>query len=391
MSDLTFLDSLSEKQNQAALQVVQAAKSAGVEPRLALAIAFREGSLNQNAPKGSSGEIGMMQVLPETAKMLGYKPEDLQDPQKNIEIGLKYLKSGIDKFNDPVLAVAGYNAGMNKPYFTDPEKHQLPDSTKQYVKDIHSFGGFTTTPAPEGGASEGDGNNAGAPKPKEDVVPASEADYRSTLAAATGAGLGASAGAVKSLFPGAKGAQASAIAAGAPSVTSNANSPGAKWASKVVGRVAPGAESVAEQAQSWNRAKGQGPVTSRLNSRFGVTEPGQIGKLSVQSVQAPGMAQKVVSGLEDAGKFLTKHRILGGALAGAGAGFGGQEAVDRYKKGDYLGAGIAGAGALGSVASAIPHPLTRGIGTAVGMASPLALSLLDRIHNQPAQAPQPQQ
>jgi len=386
MSELTFLDSLNEKQNQAALQVVQAAKSIGLEPRLALAIAYREGSLNLNAPKGSSGEIGMMQVLPTTAEMLGYKPEDLQDPQKNIEIGLKYLKSGVDKFNDPVLAVAGYNAGMNKPYFTDPEKNQLPESTKQYVKDIHSFGGFTTTPSTKDG-----GTSDGAKAPKSDVTPASEADYRSTLAAATGAGLGASAGAVKTLFPGASGAQASAVAAGAPSVTSGSNTPGAKWASKVVGRVAPGADSVAEQAQSWNRVKGQGPVTSRLSSRFGVTEPGQIGKLSVQSVQAPGMMQKAVSGLEDAGKFLTQHRILGGALAGAGAGFGGQEAYDRYKRGDMLGAGIAGVGALGSVASAIPHPLTRGIGTAVGMASPLALSVLDRIHNQSAQAPKPQQ
>lgn len=390
MSELTFLDSLSEKQNQTALQVVQMAKSAGIEPRLALAIAYREGSLNPNAPKGSSGEIGMMQVLPNTAKMLGYEPEDLHDPQKNIEIGLKYLKSGIDKFNDPILAVAGYNAGMNKPYFTDPEKNPLPESTKQYVKDIYGYGGFTTTPPVEGGAEGGtEGATERAPAPKVEVTPASESDYRSAKAAALGAGLGSSAGAVKTLFPGVKGAEASAIAAGAPSATkTQPASSGEKWAKKVVGRVAPGAESVAEQAQSWNRVKGQGDITSRLSSRFGVTEPGQIGKLSVKAVEAPGMMQKAVSGLEDAGKFLTKHRILGGALAGAGAGFSGQEAMDRYNRGDMVGAGIAGVGALGSLASMVPHPVTRAIGTGVGMASPLALSVLDRLHNQPAQPPQ---
>lgn len=380
MADLPFLDKLDKNQLEIADKIITKAQEMGVDPRLALSLAYVESNLNP-ASTSEKGAVGIMQVMPATGKMLGVEEKKLRDVDTNIETGLRYLKQGIDRYKDPQLAAVGYNAGMDHPFLLGKSEN-LPEESLNYVNKIHSYGGFNVPEAA----------TAAPPAPKVEVTPASESDYRSTLAAATGASLGGSAGAVKTLFPGgAKGAQASAVAAGAPSATSGANTPGAKWASKVVGRVAPGADSVAEQAQSWNRVKGQGPVTSRLSSRFGVTEPGQIGKLSVQSVQAPNMAQKAVSGLEDAGKFLTQHRILGGALAGAGAGFGGQEAYDRYKRGDVLGAGIAGVGALGSLASAIPHPLTRGIGTAVGMASPLALSVLDRIHNQPAQAPQPPQ
>ena len=51
-------------------------------------------------------------------------------------------------------------------------------------------------------------------------------------------------------------------------------------------------------------------IQGREKACFGVTEPGQIGKLSVKAVEAPGMVQRAVSGLEDAGKFLTKTSSL---------------------------------------------------------------------------------
>jgi hypothetical protein len=52
------------------------------------------------------------------------------------------------------------------------------------------------------------------------------------------------------------------------------------------------------------------------------------------------------------------------------------------------GAAIAGAGAVGSLASMIPHPLTKGVGTAVSMASPAALLVLDKMRQQTARQPQ---
>ena len=77
-----------------------------------------------------------------------------------------------------------------------------------------------------------------------------------------------------------------------------------------------------------------------------------------------------------------------GALAGAGVAGLGQEAVSRSRAGDPVGAGIAGVGAVGSALSLVPHPMTRGIGTSLSMASPAALMVLDKMRRE-SQTPQP--
>lgn len=154
---MEFLDDLDEKQSHIASIIIQKAKQSGVDPRLALSLAFRESSLRHGdfernkegavtfkPTTGKAGEVGIMQVKPDTAKQYGFKPEELSGLEKNIEIGLKILKSNIQKFGDPVLAVAAYNAGDSHPFFTDPDKSPLPDSTKQYIKDIEKFGGFSS-------------------------------------------------------------------------------------------------------------------------------------------------------------------------------------------------------------------------------------------------------
>jgi hypothetical protein len=69
-------------------------------------------------------------------------------------------------------------------------------------------------------------------------------------------------------------------------------------------------------------------------------------------------------------------RLMTG-LGAFGVGAEGTEAVNRYNRGDYPGAAIAGMGALGSAASMVPHPLTRGVGTAAGVLSPLMLQGYD--------------
>lgn len=177
-----LLDKLTEEQSQIALEIARKAKDMGIDPRLAIALAYRESGLNPQA-KGSSGEVGLMQVMPATAKGMGFTAEELADPSKNIEIGLTYLKRGLDKFEgDPVLAVAGYNAGLDHPYFTDQSK-SLPSSTKEYIKGIDSLGGFTSSPAKQEEA------------PQQVEAPASESDFQAQKARIaadlTAAGLGA--------------------------------------------------------------------------------------------------------------------------------------------------------------------------------------------------------
>ncbi|MDA3792627.1 MAG: lytic transglycosylase domain-containing protein [Elusimicrobia bacterium] len=59
------------------------------------------------SPKGA---VGFMQLMPETAKLLGVK--DINDPVENIKGGIKYLSLLMKRFkNNAPLAVAAYNAG----------------------------------------------------------------------------------------------------------------------------------------------------------------------------------------------------------------------------------------------------------------------------------------
>jgi hypothetical protein len=66
-----------------------------------------------------------------------------------------------------------------------------------------------------------------------------------------------------------------------------------------------------------------------------------------------------------------------GALGGYGAVTEANEASERYKRGDYLGAGISGIGALGSAAAVIPHPIPRVVGGGLAMAAPMANMIVD--------------
>ncbi len=82
----------------------------GVNPDLAVKIAYYESRLNQSAIS-SKGAIGVMQIMPHTARELGINPYDLHE---NIEGGLRYFKMLLERFgNDIKLALAAYNAGPN--------------------------------------------------------------------------------------------------------------------------------------------------------------------------------------------------------------------------------------------------------------------------------------
>ncbi len=88
-----------------------AARGAQVDARLVHAVIAVESGYNPNAisPKGA---LGLMQVMPETARRYGIS--DLRDPAKNLEAGARYLGDLLRLFkNDVKLALAAYNAGEN--------------------------------------------------------------------------------------------------------------------------------------------------------------------------------------------------------------------------------------------------------------------------------------
>ena len=60
----------------------------------------------------SAGAIGLTQVMPSTATLMGYRPEHLiNNPELQLEAGAKYLSYMYQEFGDWKLALAAYNAG----------------------------------------------------------------------------------------------------------------------------------------------------------------------------------------------------------------------------------------------------------------------------------------
>jgi len=85
------------------------ARRHGVDERLVRAVLTQESGGDPRAvsPKGA---LGLMQLMPETAALMGVS--DPFDPEENVAGGVKYLKLCLKRFGDDVtLALAAYNAG----------------------------------------------------------------------------------------------------------------------------------------------------------------------------------------------------------------------------------------------------------------------------------------
>jgi soluble lytic murein transglycosylase-like protein len=84
------------------------AREHGVDARLVRAVIQVESAYQERA-RSRKGAMGLMQLMPETARQ--YAVADPYDPQSNIEAGIKHLKGLIDRLPRLELALAAYNAG----------------------------------------------------------------------------------------------------------------------------------------------------------------------------------------------------------------------------------------------------------------------------------------
>lgn len=88
--------------------LVQAALQQGLEPAFVRSVARIESNLRQDAIS-NKGAIGLMQLMPGTAAVLGV---DAHNAAENVIGGAKFLRELLLRYNgDPALALAAYNAG----------------------------------------------------------------------------------------------------------------------------------------------------------------------------------------------------------------------------------------------------------------------------------------
>jgi soluble lytic murein transglycosylase len=97
------------------LEAFRTAAQAQQVPLALLLGVSRQESRFTPAVRSSVGAVGLMQLMPETAAELAGGPvsgANLENPQRNIDLGSRYLSQLLDQWQgDPLLAVASYNAG----------------------------------------------------------------------------------------------------------------------------------------------------------------------------------------------------------------------------------------------------------------------------------------
>lgn len=124
--------------------VQQMAAEYRLAPDTVLAVIMVESSFNPRA-RSSAGAVGLMQVMPVTAKeigrALGYRPAeiDLTDPATNIRFGCYYLAALEKRCGSLERALQAYNGGpATLAELATGDTHPYPE-TRQFVERVSGW------------------------------------------------------------------------------------------------------------------------------------------------------------------------------------------------------------------------------------------------------------
>lgn len=404
------LSKLTNDQLEIAKKVAAEAEKQGLNPGFVLPMVMAESGFNPKAVS-KAGALGVMQLMPSTAKTLDIDPNDVD---QNIQGGIKFLKKLIENKNignDPNKVLMGYNAGPNTKFFQSGKLEDLPDETLNHIVKVSNFYGGTL-PAPSFGTSEsadrasanqvgiivpslpGVGQEGGVPPgvqigaggDESTTIPSQE--ISPLIASAAGAGLGTTSGIAAATARAKIDAATEAYEAiknrlaGMPE---SGQTPGGKWAAKTGFGVGEG--TVEETSSAYKRATPQGKIAGRMAKLYGIAKPGEDPQLAQRLIDR-AKAREAMLAAQAAQKAKTPSaisygaKLLGmpikGGLTGATVGFGLADAYNRYfAQKDPTGAAISGAGTAAALAS--PFVASMGALPALSIAAPLYLAAKDRL------------
>ncbi len=124
--------------------IVKHSMEMGLDPALALSIAKTESGFCHNKTS-RHGAVGVFQLMPSTAKRLGYNPYRVQE---NIKGGIAYYKMMYKMFGSTELALAAYNAGPG----TVKKYNGIPPftETRKFVSSImNNYNSLKVNPDPD--------------------------------------------------------------------------------------------------------------------------------------------------------------------------------------------------------------------------------------------------
>ena len=132
-SEVKYFSSYKQNRKRFKPLIADAAIRHGISAELIHAVIQTESYYNPQI-KSHAGAVGLMQLMPATAKRFGVS--NRKNPEQNIEGGVKYLKVLMRMFdNDLTLVLAAYNAGEGSVRKYGNKIPPYPE-TQNYVKKV---------------------------------------------------------------------------------------------------------------------------------------------------------------------------------------------------------------------------------------------------------------